>query len=108
MLTSLIWANPRFGFLTDTSIQTNRFESEGFRGLLYSTLISFSVGAFLLVLGRGAERKLFRKEAMAVVGLSWLLATILGALPFVFSSTARGPSIRVLKKRLKSSSWPMV
>ena len=94
MLASLVWANPRYGFQTDPAINNDRFEIEGFRGLAYSTLISVLVGAIFLMIGRGAKGKLFRKEAMAVVGLSWLLATVLGALPFVFSATARGPSIR--------------
>lgn len=98
MLASLFWSNPRFTYMTDTSIQTNRFEMEGFRGLLSSSLISVLIGTAFLFIGRKAEGKLFRKEAMAVVGLSWLLATILGALPFVFSGTYRGPSIRVFEE----------
>ncbi len=97
MVASLIWANPRFGFHTDSNVVTQRFEVEGFRGLAYSTLISILTGGLLLALGHGASGKLFRKEAMAVVGLSWLLATVLGALPFVFSGTCRGPSIRVFE-----------
>ncbi|MCP4813625.1 MAG: TrkH family potassium uptake protein [Planctomycetaceae bacterium] len=32
---------------------------------------------------------------MAVVGLSWVLATVLGALPFTFANVQRGPSIRL-------------
>ncbi len=95
MLASLIWSNPRFGFHTDKSIVDTRFEYEGFRGLIYSSLISCGIGSLFLMLGRHAEGKLFRKEAMAVVGLSWVLATFLGALPFLFSGVYRGPSIRV-------------
>jgi trk system potassium uptake protein TrkH len=38
---------------------------------------------------------MFRKEAMAVVGLSWILATALGALPFYFSGTYRCASVRL-------------
>ena len=98
MLASLIWSNPRFGFHTDQSIVDARFEYEGFRGLIYSTLISCAIGGLFLLLGRDAEGKLFRKEAMAVVGLSWVLATVLGALPFLFSGVYRGPSIRVFKE----------
>jgi trk system potassium uptake protein TrkH len=46
------------------------------------------VGALLMYLGRNSQgQRLFRKEAMAVVGLSWLLATVLGALPYWFSAT---------------------
>ena len=51
-------------------------------------------------LGRGAEGRLFRKEAMAVVGLSWILATVLGALPYMFSGTSRGPSMRYFEQEV--------
>ena len=95
MLFSLFWANPKFGQHTDFAIDHDRFEAEGFWGLLYSTLISFSVGSVFLLIGRKGSGRLFRKEAMAVVGLSWVLATFLGALPFVLSGTSRGPAIRV-------------
>ena len=95
MLFSLFWANPRFGQHTDLSIDHDRFETEGFQGLLYSTLISLLVGLLFLLIGRGSSGRLFRKEAMAVVGLSWVLATLLGALPFMLSGTSRGPAIRV-------------
>ena len=98
MLASLIWCNPGIGYHTDNSIVTQRFESEGFRGLSYSSMICFLIGAVLISLGRGAKGKIFRKEAMAVVGLSWLLATFLGALPFVLSGTYRGTSIRTFEK----------
>lgn len=97
MLASLIWANPRIGYQTDTEIITDRFEKEGFRGLIYSSLICAAIGGILLRLGKGAHGRLFRKETMAVVGLSWVLATVLGALPFVLSSVYRGPSIRVFE-----------
>ena len=95
MLFSLFWANPRFGQHTDLLIDHDRFEAEGFRGLLYSTLIAVSVGLVFLWIGRGSSGRLFRKEAMAVVGLSWVLATLLGAMPFILSGTCRGPAIRV-------------
>ncbi len=98
MLASLPWANPRFGYHTDARVITDQFEFSGFWGLVYSSLICGCVGGILLILGRGASGKLFRKEAMAVVGLSWGLATVLGALPFVFSGVYRGPSIRVFEE----------
>lgn len=98
MVASLIWANPRYATQTDPDIVNQRFEVEGFRGLAYGSLISVLIGALFLMIGRGAKGKLFRKEAMAVVGLSWVLATILGGLPFIFSGTARGPSIRIFEE----------
>ena len=94
MLFSLIWASPTIGFHTDPIVEDSRWEIAGIRGLLLATLISCIVGGVLLKIGQNAEGRLFRKEAMAVVGLSWVLATVLGALPYVLSGTYRGPSIR--------------
>jgi Trk-type K+ transport system membrane component len=49
------------------------------------------VAGLLRFLGRKATGQLFRKEAMAVVGLSWVLATVLGAFPFQLGNTYRAP-----------------
>ena len=94
MLLSLIWAGPSIGFHTDAAVEHTSWEAAGIRGLVLSSLISWAVGGLLMWFGRGSDRKLFRKEAMAVVGLSWILATFLGALPYVLSGTSRGPSVR--------------
>jgi trk system potassium uptake protein TrkH len=97
MLFSLLWSDPDLGFHTDAAVDHSRVESEGIRGLLYSALISVLVGGVMIWLGRSASSKIFRKEAMAVVGLSWVLATVLGALPYMLSGVSRGPSVRILE-----------
>lgn len=82
-------------------------ESDGIRGLAYSMTISMLVGAVLLVSGRGNRGKpLFRKEAMAVVGLSWVLATVLGALPYYLTGTEieAGRSITFIEAMFESQS----
>lgn len=83
MAFSLPWAHPAFG-------QTRHFEHDGFWGLVVSIFICAAVGLALRRLGRGTEGTLYRKEAMAIVGLSWVLATVLGALPYLLSGTCRG------------------
>ena len=95
MLFSLPWAWSSVGFHTN-QVADDGFEQRGFLGLLQSTVVCFSVGALLLWLGRKSKGKLFRKEAMAVVGLSWVLATLLGALPYFLSGTIRGTSVKLL------------
>jgi len=55
-----------------------------------SIVVSLGLGALLAYFGRGAEGRLYRREAMATVGLSWVLAALLGALPFLLSGTHRG------------------
>jgi trk/ktr system potassium uptake protein len=56
---------------------------------------SFGVGiavAFLLWLsGRKAKGPLFRKEGIAVAGLAWVLAGVLGAIPFQWSGLLPNP-----------------
>ena len=64
------------------------FERDGAIGLAAGMCISIVTGGVAFAIGRRRPRTtLFRKEAMAVVGLSWVLATVLGALPYYFSGT---------------------
>ncbi len=58
------------------------FEVRGFGALVTSIVVCLLVGIMVRYLGRKASETLFRKEAMAIVGLSWVLATILGAMPY--------------------------
>jgi len=62
------------------------FEYHGFMALIASIAISALIGVLLRHLGRKAPETLFRKEAMAIVGLSWVLATVLGAMPYYWAS----------------------
>lgn len=109
MLFSLPWAHSSLGrhthpkilaaavdlSLPGQAIQDPTFERAGFNALVFSSVTCLLLGALLMSFGRGVKVQLFRREAMAIVGLSWILATFLGALPFWLSGTVRGPSIRV-------------
>ncbi len=64
----------------------SEFESRGFYALVASIAVCAAVGLALRLFGRSAPETLYRKEAMAIVGLSWVLATILGATPFFLGS----------------------
>lgn len=86
MLFSIPWAFPALGVAKE-------FEQRGCYALLASTVICVLVGMLLRWLGRNADGSLYRKEAMAVVGLSWVLATVLGALPYGLSGCYRGRSL---------------
>lgn len=94
MIFSLPWAHPALGHRNADNI-VKFLEVRGFVSLVLSMFISFFVGWLLIRYGRGTEIRLYRKEAMAVVGLSWVLATVLGALPFWLRGTYRGPSVRL-------------
>lgn len=79
---SLPWAFPACG-------ETSEFESHGFWGLMASIGCSLTVGGGLFYMGRHARHGILRKEALAIVGLGWIFAGILGSLPFLFSGTMR-------------------
>ena len=96
MVFSLPWAFPSLGVRHNlTYDQPHQFEANGFYALATSIVISTVLGGLLLRVGGPVKGDLFHKEAMAVVGLTWLLATVLGGLPFYISGTALGPSLRV-------------
>jgi trk system potassium uptake protein TrkH len=84
MLFSLPWSFPWFGEVT-------HFELRGFLGVGAAACLTAAVGGILAFFGyKQRYQPLFRKEAMAVVGLGWILSTLVGALPFVLSGTATG------------------
>jgi len=84
MLFCVPWAFPACGQVQD-------IEWQGLRGLLLAVTCSLVVGGSLCFVGRRETGTILRKEAMAVVGLGWILAGILGGLPYLFSNTMRSP-----------------
>jgi len=84
--TSLIWA-----FLD--------YQQPGSERVIPSFLFSMGIcgltGGFFLYAGRKVKGQLYRKEAIAVVGLGWLLTGLLGALPYLLSGvlTALYPNL---------------
>lgn len=56
-----------------------------FWALVGSALVSCALGGGLLYAGRGAPNRFFERETLAFVGVSWIMAAGLGALPFMFS-----------------------
>ena len=88
MVFSLPWAFPICG-------QTPAFETSGFRGTFVAILCSLFIGGGLYWIGRKETGSILRKEALATVGLGWILAGVLGSLPFLFSGTERSPGVRL-------------
>jgi len=86
MAFSLPWAFPLLG-------EVEQFESAGFWGLVGAMGISLMLGTSLYLTGRKEDGAILRKEALAVVGFGWMLAGILGALPFLLSGAERAPGI---------------
>jgi trk system potassium uptake protein TrkH len=82
MVFSLPWAFPACG-------QAETFEARGFWGIVASIGCSLGIGAVLHWVGRKETAAILRKEALAIVGLGWLLAGVLGSLPYLFAGTLR-------------------
>ena len=53
----------------------------------FEITIALAVGLAIIfhMLGRRGEAKLFRREALCAIGLSWMLCTVIGALPYVLT-----------------------
>lgn len=61
----------------------SRASDHTLRGFLIAIAISFSVGLIFRIAGRGEHKKIFLKEAFAVIGLGWILASALSTLPYI-------------------------
>ncbi len=88
MVLSLPWSWPQLG-------QTATFEARSLRGMAAAIASSLVLGACLIAVGNRPRGSVLRKEALAVVGLGWLLCGILGSLPYLFTPTYRLPGIRM-------------
>ena len=58
--------------------------------LLKSFVMATLLGTGLLVAGRGSGDQILRKEAIAIVGLGWLVSAVTGAIPYVLCATPLG------------------
>lgn len=88
MVFSMPWAFPVCG-------QAETFEVRGFWGMVASFVCSLVLGGSLYAIGRNERGTILRKEALAVVGLGWCLAGLLGALPYLFASVESAPGQRM-------------
>ena len=82
MVVTLPWSFPICG-------QTPQFERAAFFGMLQSIGVSALLGTVFSVAARSGKGTLLRKEALAVVGLGWILSGILGGLPYLLTPTYR-------------------
>jgi trk system potassium uptake protein TrkH len=70
------------GLLMGESIHDDSIQAFGI-----TVVTSICLSALLHMLGRNREAKLFRREALCAIGLSWILATLVGALPYILTHT---------------------
>ena len=105
MVFSIPFAFPALASRTDLPGATE-FEKSGANALLISMAICLVLGAVLRRLGQHRSGPLYQKEAMAIVGLSWMLATVLSALPYFLSGTctAAGEPVTFIEAMFESQS----
>ncbi|MEE2685223.1 MAG: potassium transporter TrkG, partial [Planctomycetota bacterium] len=101
MACSLPWAFSGLGYRSFEGerlrVVQDFFERDGFLGLLAGILLCTVIGLLFRHWGKTAQQgeRVYRKEAMAAVGLSWVLATVLGAIPFVVGRVQYTPAVKL-------------
>ena len=94
-------------------------EEGAIEGFGICAMLSFGAGAALIFLGGSAKTRIFRREALCVIGLGWVMTSLFGALPYltilpncsiadaIFESTSgittTGASILAVPERLPHS-----
>lgn len=78
MLTSVFWA-----------VRENN--TDVMWAFIWSIIIGLLIGGGCILQTRTKQGQLLRKEALAVVGLSWFACGLLGALPYIFSGVLNTP-----------------
>lgn len=59
------------------------FADRSCQAFLICAAISFLFSGIFHYLGRNSRNRMFRREALCLIGLSWLLATFIGAIPYL-------------------------
>lgn len=49
---------------------------------IYSVSISFVLSLLLFTAGRNSKMEMFRREALCIIGLGWVLCSVMGAIPY--------------------------
>ncbi len=62
-----------------------RFADRSLQAFLATIVVSLGLAGLFWLLGRRGETRLFRREAMCAIGLSWILATLVGAIPYILT-----------------------
>lgn len=65
--------------------------------LLKAFILAACVGGGLRWLGRGSGNEIMRKEGIAIVGLGWIICTLLGAAPYMFCYPALPPAAAIFE-----------
>ncbi len=83
MVFGMLWAFPCFG-----GVWAN--EARGVYGLSLAILFTGTLSGLFFYFGKTSRKQIvFRREAIVIVGVGWILATLCSALPYYISRTPR-------------------
>jgi trk system potassium uptake protein TrkH len=54
------------------------------RAFLFSIAVSLASAGALFITSRNASTRFFRREALSIIGLGWILSSIVGCVPYLF------------------------
>jgi trk system potassium uptake protein TrkH len=66
-------------------------EEQAILGFVLSILLSSGIGLGFFFLGRKGPSRFFQKEALCVIGVGWILSSLVGALPYAIIVDGIGP-----------------
>jgi len=61
------------------------YQEKSFLAFIISAAIAFIIGGFFVFISRNPKKVIYAKEGFLIVSLSWIFASLIGALPFVIS-----------------------
>lgn len=64
--------------------QTSAGETRALIGFGVSIAITWGAALFFYFLGRKGDNRLYRREALCIIGVGWIIASVVGALPYLF------------------------
>lgn len=61
------------------------YHEESYKAFLYTLIINLVAGGLLMAYGKGANNRVTRRDGYCIVSLTWILFSLSGMLPFIFS-----------------------
>lgn len=84
LLSSIVWVLTfAFALCLAMAVHFGHDLTVAVRGFGSSMAIAAIMGGVFRFLGRNAHPRLFRREALCLIGIGWILASFLGALPYI-------------------------
>lgn len=72
-------------FMVLCTLMSVYYQEDDLSAFIFSTLITTGAGIPLVYAGKGAERKLSRRDGYIIVTFAWIIISIFGALPYYIS-----------------------